>query len=626
MAQGGNQLSAYKGFDVSNSRLNSILRTNSHTPINDSCSTNSSLPNNQYSASTNRLLNEKSGVRSNQLPDSHSSLSVNRERVNESDGKHCRLTSSDSGVSCKYMHYCSSSIEESNNLSENRAKRLSRRNGETRSKCVGFYLDSSANFTDKSIFVTDKDTDSDFESDSDLTFFNTESASPGQGNGDSDSPGNKYTSKLSRGSTGGNLTRGNNTTPKMQRYAYSGNSITPSNYGCSTKQANTPYNTNCKNDQISLLQHQQLPGLLYSIINQDHDSFQKDRPYHSQSKCEAIRSRCHREVDHNFDPLSCVPLADDSQDTELDPSCIVSHESSAAQREIQTLTTISKSIVCDTRSWYKNKAIKAFLVVLMVFNIILLLATGFLISMLLNQHIYQECPLCKDIMDHVKNLNGGNINDLGIQKHLNENDENGRCCLDYAFILKLMTQINSNQQELSENNTTFAETIIKMIRNAQQKAAIHLQSVPFTSEHSGQMSESIRWNFKEATNVENFWNKTDSDTEILIPLTGVYYVYAMVQYRHTNPNSTRGHDSRSTFEEFPLSASLYKKSKSESNRIRIGTVTLHCRFGSQSIEHNSIIQKILQLTSGDKLSLVVSNRQFLSNEQNKHQIGLFKVN
>ncbi|KAL3847926.1 hypothetical protein ACJMK2_018816 [Sinanodonta woodiana] len=535
MAQGGTRFSANYGLDVISSRLSSILKKNSHTPSSVSCSINCQLPSNQNSVSANRLPSELS---SNQSTNVCSSLRAHRQRGHTSDSNHSQLTSSDSGVSCKYGHYLSSSAEDTNS---------------------------------------------------------------------SDSREN-------------NSVGSNNTANKRHMYPNSEsveNYTIPSKYKCSANQANTSYDVDYTTDRRSFIQHQQLLSPLSSDGKDDRDSYPEYLPSQSHSKVEVIRSRCypskHHEVDHNFDTQSSISLVDERSDTESHPYCTAFQDSSAVRRVAHTITMIAKFAACNTG--YKNKTIKTCLVLWMVFTITSLVTLGVLISMRLNQQTDQVCPLCKEIIEQAKRLNGAHMFDSAFKEYLKENDKDGRCCLDHTFIIKLMAQINSTPLESLENKT---ETIMQILRNS-AKAAVHLQSMPFNYKLPGEMM--IRWNLEDMEDFNSVWDKPETDTEIQIPVDGVYYIYATVQY--INPKNASGLDQNETF---PLTVSLRKRSPPETLRFIIRKVSIQCTYSSLHIEHNISIQKLVRLSEGDKVSLVVSNWHILNTASKMHQIGLFKVN
>ncbi|KAK3576804.1 hypothetical protein CHS0354_002588 [Potamilus streckersoni] len=613
MAQGSNQLLLCSEVDNRGNHLCSILK-NKQIPTSVPCTISSMLTKHQCGASTNRLPNADLSIANNQLIGVNSSINADRRRDEVFGVKYNRLLSSDSGVSCRCNHYSCSSTEEASIVLDDKHGIKSRR------KTVSFSLGSNTNLTDEKLCVTDIEIDSDLDTDSDLTFDSTEITSAGQCNVPSESHENNHSSRHLVGCTRGNSTRNDNTTLKGTKTVYGepdGNRAMSFRCNSCASQINavstipnwsTSHDIDVRTDNMSVLQHQQLPGLPCSGTTLGQHDFPRCIPCacheHSHSDIKAIRCKSHssiyHETDRNFDPCSSsAPLLQDKRYIAPCGPFGTLQESRDLLSETQTTKLISKttnnkpinekSVVSVPRSCCAKKAIKTCFIILMVFNTMSLVVIGYMILKLYNVPTDQECPLCKDVMDQVKGLKGVNINYSALQEYINENKEDGRCCLDHHFIFHLMAQTKSSPLE------------------------------PIQCSIPGQ---TIRWNFKDNINVGTFWDNTDSDTEIRIPLSGVYYIYAMVQYVYININNTK---SMQPTEDFPLSVSLYKRSNSESNRSRIGTVTLHCRFASQSIEHNSIIQKIVQLTRGDKVSLVVSNWQLLSNEHNKHQIGLFKV-
>ncbi|KAL3847887.1 hypothetical protein ACJMK2_018778 [Sinanodonta woodiana] len=606
-------------------------------------------------AGTYRLPNADFSVANNQYIFVESSLNGNRRRDEEFGVKYNRLLSIDSGVSCRCNHFSCSSTEDASNVSVNDKQGI-----QSRRKTVSFSLGSNTKLSDEQLCVTDIELDSDLDTDLDLTVDSTEATFAGQSNGPSDSHENHHSSRLSIGSTRGNPISNDNTAFKRNTTVCrerDGNGATyfrcdsyasQANAGNTIQNWRTSHDINVKTDHIPVFQHQQMPGPQCSGTTIGQPRLPQYLPHachdHSHSDMKTIRCRCqsniYNKTDRSFDLHSSAPLLQESCYVETRAPISTSQESRDLLQEAQVTELITRSAVSNTthnksinekgvvavpRPRCTKKAIKTCFVILMVFNIIALVAICYTLIKVLTDPTDHQCPLCKDVMDQVKGIKGATLNYSAFQEYINEN-EDGRCCLDHAFMFKLMVQTKSNPMEPSPYQTNIGESIIQILRNSTAKAAIHLQSMPFNDELDGNVSSGpIRWNFTDNISVGMHWDHTYNDSEIMIPLSGVYYIYAMVQYVYMNFNTNKHLESMQPVEDFPLSVSLYKVSTLETIHRRIGTVTLQCRFASQSIEHNSVIQKIVQLTKGDKVSLVVSNRQFLNNKRNIHQIGLFKV-
>ncbi|KAK3576815.1 hypothetical protein CHS0354_002602 [Potamilus streckersoni] len=625
-------------------------------------STSYSRSTKNYSDLSNRLQSNQCNLSSNILANVDSNIIYNRP------------PSDDSGVSCTKCKNNSGSFSDmTSNPSEDNQDSYSR-NHETRRKSVSFSLGSSLNLTDEHLYVTEINIDSDSEPNSDPSFVSNESPSNDKKNGISGTQNNSYASRYFRASTHGNPIRKNNTTFKRQRSAYSesdGNSIMLSNCVAPTMTTRTTfptigtsYNIGYTPEQRSVVRHQQLQGLPCSTSTPGKHNIPRCLPCtchdHTHHKFEATRFRSHpniyHEVEENFDPQSSAPLLDDKGFIESRCPCDTSQKSCSLPRETQSSKTLAITAVSNitnnkmvdeesamsfSKSCCTYKAIKTWLVILTVFNIIFFAAIGVMISKLFNRRTYRECPLCNDVMDQMKHIKGVNTNDSAIYNYFKENDKDGRCCLNHAFIFSLRAQTdprNQAQQQYTNGNNGNGN-LIDIIRNSSEKAVLHLENlkgtIPFSSQLPdddlpGQKSEMemIKWNSDPKTTVKtgNSWDILDSDTKIKIPLTGVYYIYAMVQYRYNPLFSTQPSDNIPNGEEFPLSISLYKILPSPQNTpSKIGTVTQHCKLANMSFEHNSIIERIVRLTKNDKVFLAVSNKQFLKDDNKVHQMGLFRV-
>ncbi|KAL3847921.1 hypothetical protein ACJMK2_018811 [Sinanodonta woodiana] len=610
-------------------------------------STSNSRSTNNYSDLSNQLHYDQYNASSNRLPSDDSSNTISN-----------RLPSDDSGFSCKCKHYSGSFPERASHPSEDNRDANSRKD-ETRRKSVSFSLGSSSNITDENLCVREINIDSDSSTNSDPSFISNQSTSSFQRNGNSNAQNKSCTSSHSRTCIHENADR--NTTFNRKRSVYSDsdeNNIMLSDCNHIASKLNTrttlpmlglALNTDIRPDQRSVLHHQQLPDPPCLINTKDQHNFPQCVPCtchdHTRPNIEETdltsRPNIFHEVKRNFDPESSAPLlggihhiaSHEHYLTSPEP-CVLLHDNQPSKTV--TTSALSKTrgnkmadeegTVATPRSCCMNKKKNVCFVMLVVFNIISLAASGFIFF---NHRTYQECPLCKDVIEQVAKLKGGDINSSAIQTYLKENNKNGRCCVNHAFIFNLMTQTNLEIQAKHQNHKSIEDNI----QNSSKMAALQLKSlkgtIPFKSEHPddgfpGPM-EMIRWDFhsKDRVIVGPSWDVLDSDTKIKIPFTGVYFIYASVQYRYKTERSAQPADNMPNADEFLLFISLYKYSDKE-HKI-IGNVTQHCKIFNMTIEHNSSLERIVRLKKHDEIILAVSNTQSLRDESSLHQIGFIKV-
>ncbi|KAL3847919.1 hypothetical protein ACJMK2_018809 [Sinanodonta woodiana] len=599
---------------------------------------------------------------SNQLQYKHINPSSNRLPSEDSSNTiSSRLPRDDSGFFCKCKHHSGSFPETTSEKSEDNQDTNSRTD-ETRRKSVSFSLGSSSDLIDENLCVTEINIDSVPSTNSNPSSVNNKSTSSFQRNGNSIAQNNSFTSRHSRARINENASK--NTTFKRQRSSYSESdryNIMLSDCNHAALKMNTrttlpvlggSLNTDNGPDQRSVFHHQQSPKPPCSIKTKD----QQNLPQclsgtchdHIHPNCQVNRFRSHPNIyPRHLDPESSAPLlANNSCGT-----CSTPQESCGLPRETQSSNTVTKSAVSNITNDKKVDAESVvsaprscctsmtYLFILMVFNILFLVAIVLTILTPSNHRKYHECPLCKDVMDEMKNLNGGKMHKSVIDDLFKENDKDGRCCLNHAFVFNLMAQTDPLNQAVQQSIDSNYGKVMDIIRNSSEKAFIDLESlkgtIPFQSPPGddalpGKKSdmEMIKWVSDPKITVKggSSWDVLDSDTKIKIPLTGFYYIYAMVQYWYESGNSTQPSDSMPDVKEFPLSISLYKITPSSKGKpYWIGTVTQHCKLTTASIEHNIIIERIVRLTKDDKVFLTASSKQFLKDGNKVHHIGLLKV-
>ncbi|KAL3847920.1 hypothetical protein ACJMK2_018810 [Sinanodonta woodiana] len=613
-------------------------------------STSNSRSTNNYSDLSNQLQHNHSNASPNRLPSEDSSNAISNQ-----------LPSDDSGFFCKCKQHSGNFPETTSEKSEDNQDTNSRKD-ETRRKSVSFSLGSSSDLIDENLCVTEIDIDSVPSTNSDPSSVNNESTSSFQRNGNSIAQNNSFTSRHSRARINENASR--NITFKRQRSAYSESdryNIMLSDCNHAALKMNTrttlpvlggSLNTDNGLDQRSIFHDQQSPEPPCSIKTKD----QQNLPQclsgtchdHIHPNCQVNRFRSHPNIyPRHHDPESSAPLLDNNSCG----TCSTPQESYGLPRETQSSNTVTKSAVSNITNDKKVDAESVvsaprsyctsmtYLFILMVFNIIFLVAIAIIILTPSNHRTYLECPLCKDVMDEMKNLNGGKMNKSVIDDLFKENDKDDRCCLNHAFVFNLMAQTDPRNQAHQQSIDSSYGKVMDIIQNSSEKAFIDLESlkgtIPFQSPPGddalpGKKSdmEMIKWNSvpKMAVKGGSSWDVLGSDTQIKIPLTGVYYIYAMVQYWYESGNSTQPSDNMPNVNEFPLSVSLYKvPPSSERKPFRIVTVTQHCKLTTTFIEHNIIMERIVRLTRDDTVFLAASSKQFLKDGNKVHHIGLLKV-